>query len=150
MVTDTTTSLSRPLNTKRGIQGGEPKWMDNGDSNRSNEDNLNAEKESLAEVAGGWYVTKLTHQGTDFAVDTRDYFIDFRKLVAAGLLQSTPNSASLDNGGGGATVSDSWYVKASGEVGSLFFYFPTIATNINGTASSNSEDLHGFNDGVYP
>ena len=33
VVTDTSINLARPLNPKRGIQGGEPKWMDNGDSN---------------------------------------------------------------------------------------------------------------------
>ena len=124
--------------------------MDDGDSNRSNEDNLNAEKESLAEFASGWYVTTITHQGADFTVDTREYFIDFRKLVAAGLLHGAPKSASLDTGGGTSTGSYTWYVKATGEVSSLFFHFPTNGTDINGTDSANSEDLRGFIDGVYP
>jgi prepilin-type N-terminal cleavage/methylation domain-containing protein len=150
VATDTSTNMARPLNPKRGIQGGEPKWIDNGDSNRSGEDNLNAEKESLAELAVGWYVTKVTHQGKDFAVDTRDYFIDFRKLVAAGLLQSAPKSASPDNGGGSDTGSYSWYVKPTGEVSSMFFHYPTNGTDINGKVSAKSEDLRGFNDGVYP
>ena len=70
--------------------------------------------------------------------------------MAVGLLQSAPDSASLDNGGGSATGSYSWYVKSTGEVSSVFFHFPTNGTDINGTASAKSEDLRGFNDGVYP
>ena len=143
-----------PLNPKRGTQGGEPKWIDGpvgaADSNRSAEDNLNGEKDSLAEVASGWYVTEVRHQGEDFTVDTRDYFIDFRKLVTAGLLQSVPESASQDNGGGSATGSYGWYVKSTGEVESLFFHFPTNGTDIEGNLSSASNDQRGFIDGVYP
>ena len=150
VVTDTSTNLARPLNPVRGIRGGEPKWIDNGDSSRKGEDNLNAENESLAELASGWYVVKVTHQGKDFAVDTRDYFIDFRKLVAVGLLTKAPNSASLDNGGGSDTGSYSWYVKPNGEVSSVFFHYPTNGTDIEGNASAKSEDLRGFNDGVFP
>ena len=154
VVTDASTALATPLNLKRGTQGGEPKWIDGPvsapDSNRNDEDNLNAEAESLAEVASGWYVTRVTHQGSDFAIDTRDYFVDFRKLVDAGLLQNAPESASLDNGGGTATGSYSWYVKPTGEVDSLFFHFPTNGTDINGDASDKSEDLRGFIEGVYP
>ena len=70
--------------------------------------------------------------------------------MAVGLLQSAPDFASLDNGGGSATGSYSWYVKSTGEVSSVFFHFPTNGTDINGTASAKSEDLRGFNDGVYP
>lgn len=157
LVTDTGTDLATPLNPKRGTQGGEPKWMDgplsSPDSNRSSEDNLNSETESINRTGVGWYITKVTHQGSDFAVDTRDYLIDFRKLVALGLLQSSPESASLDNGGGSAT----------GEVESLFFHFPTKGTDIDGTFPEaadpdndattthlTSSDLRGFVDGVYP
>jgi len=154
VASDTSKDLATPLNPLRGIQGGVPKWMDGPagapDSNRNDEDNLNGEAESLAEVASGWYITKVTHQGADFAVDTRDYFIDFRKLVAAGLLQSVPESASLDNGGGTTTGSYSWFVNSSGAVDSDFFHFPTNGTHILGVASDKSEDLRGFFSGVYP
>ena len=70
--------------------------------------------------------------------------------MAAGLLQSSPNSASTDNGGGASTGSYSWYVESTGEVTSLFFHFPTNGTDIFGNASSNSEDLRGFIESVYP
>ena len=151
---DSDTDLATPLNPLRGTQGGEPKWMDgplaSPDGERNNEDKLNAEKESIEEVAFGWYVTEVTRNVKDFAVDTRDYFIDFRKLVASGLLQKSPESASPDNGGGTENGSYSWYVKSTGEVESLFFHFPTNGTDIFGNPSANSEDLRGFIDGVYP
>ena len=165
--TDSSIDLSTPLNPKRGTQGGEPKWMDgplsSPDSNRNAEDKLNGEKESINRIGVGWYITKVTHQGADFGVDTRDYFIDFRKLVALGLLQSVPQSASLDTGGGSATGSYSWYVKSTGEVDSLFFHFPTNGTDIDGTSPEDpdpdnesstthltSSDQRGFIEGVYP
>ena len=142
--------LTTPLNPKRGTQGGEPKWMDgplsSPDSNRNAEDKLNGEKESINRTGVGWYITKVTHQGADFAVDTRDYFIDFRKLVELGLLQSVPQSASLDNGGGSATGSYSWYVKSTGEVDSLFVHFPTNGTDIFG----NQPELENPDDPVNP
>ena len=147
--------LTTPLNPKRGTQGGEPKWMDgplktsldSPDSTRkSDEDLLNGEKESINRTGVGWYITKVTHQGADFAVDTRDYFIDFRKLVELGLLQSVPQSASLDNGGGSATGSYSWYVKSTGEVDSLFVHFPTNGTDIFG----NQPELENPDDPVNP
>ena len=148
---NSSTNLNTPLNPKRGTQGGEPKWMDGGldgpDSTRkSDEDKLNGEKESINRTGVGWYITKVTHQGADFAVDTRDYFIDFRKLVELGLLQSVPQSASLDNGGGSATGSYSWYVKSTGEVDSLFVHFPTNGTDIFG----NQPELENPDDPVNP
>jgi len=162
-----------PLNPLRGTLGGEPKWMDgpvdNPDLNRNQEDKLSAEKDSIARTGVGWYVTKVTHQGDDFAVDSRDYFIDFTLLVDAGLLQNVPESASPDNGGGTVTGSYSWYVKATGAVESAFFHFPTNGTDIFGNepeaadpdndadptdpndhVHATSEDLRGFFEGVYP
>ena len=152
-----------PLNPLRGTQGGEPKWMDNGDSSRNTEDHLNAEADSLLETASGWYVVKVSSLGADFAVDSRDFFIDFTALVTAGLLQAVPDSASADNGGGSSSGSYSWYVKATGAVESAFFHFPTNGTDIDGTAPEDpdpdndsstthltSSDQRGFIDGVYP
>ena len=155
IVTDSDTDLATPLNPLRGTQGGEPKWMDGPlgapDSNRIAEDNLNAEAESIAEVAFGWYVTRVIRNVDDFAVDTRDYFVDFRKLVDSGLLQKVPESASLDNGGG-ISGSYSWYVKANGAVESLFFFFPESGLDFGEAdpAIQQADDLRGYFDGVYP
>ena len=95
---------------------------------------------------------KVTRQGTDYAVDTRNYLIDFAKLTVddAGngklqLLDSVPKSASLDNGGGAASGSYSWYVDANGKVNSVHYHFPT-----NGVAPSGGTDNRGYNTNVYP
>ncbi|MBM3943961.1 MAG: type II secretion system protein, partial [SAR202 cluster bacterium] len=80
--TDASEALTSPGNPLRGTQGGQPVWQDS-DANGTRdvgEDNLNAEQQSLAGTFGGWAVVKVTRQGSDFAVDSRDFFIDFEKL----------------------------------------------------------------------
>ena len=93
------TDLSTPLNPFRGIKGGEPMWRDDGDGDRG-EENLNSEKNSLASSGTGWFVRTVELQSVEYVVDTRDYFIDFTKLVDEGLLKEVPDSASPDNTGG--------------------------------------------------
>ena len=143
---DADSNLTVPRNPLGGVRGGEPKWRDGGDSLR-NEENLNAEAQSLAGSGSGWYVDKLTLEGTDHAADTRDYFIDFDLLVTAGLLKEVPGSASTDNTGGTASGSYSWFVDAKGSVNSLNVYFPTNGT---GPGSNNGNDNRGFIEGVFP
>ncbi len=149
--TDSSAALTVPLNPFKGIQGGEPKWRDNADGVRT-EENLNAEAEALAGSGSGFYVVKVTRQAVDYAVDTRNYFIDFTKLTVEApgtgqfaLLDKVPASASTDNPGGAATGSYSWYVDAAGKVNSLYYYFPT-----NGVAPSGGTDNRIFISGVFP
>lgn len=105
-----------------GTQGGNPKWVDDADGIReTSEDDLNNEH---SVTASGWYVAVVNREGTDYIVDSRDYFIDFTKLVDAGLLEKPPTSASIDNIGGSETGSYSWYVDQSGRVKSLPFFYP--------------------------
>ena len=92
---------------------------------------------------------KLTFQANEFGVDSRGYFIDFTKLVKAGLLQKVPASASPDNGGGTISGSYSWYIKADGSVESLFYFTPSNGTANNGS-SDGTVDVRGFFSGVYP
>jgi len=150
--TGTGDNLTTPLNAVRGTQGGEPKWRDGGDDSRSGEDNLNNETLTLTPGdSSGWYLDQVINpiNGDLQAIDSRDYFIDFRLMVAAGQLQKIPESASLDNGGSLGSGSYSWYVKANGAVESLFFHFPENGTNFDGTTDGR-EDLRGYFDGVYP
>ena len=145
--------LKTPLNPVRGTQGGEPRWIDGGDDNRNEEDNLNAELDTIDNAGSGWYVDRVIDpiSGDPHAIDSRDYFIDFTALVAAGFLQSIPESASLDNGGG-SSGSYSWYVKANGAVESLFFFFPESGLDFGEAdpAIQQTDDLRGYFEGVYP
>lgn len=105
-----------------GTQGGNPKWVDDDNGIREiSEDDLNDED---SVTASGWYVAVINREGTEYIVDSRDYFIDFTKLVDAGLLEKAPTSASPDNNGGSDTGSYSWYVDKTGRVRSLPFFFP--------------------------
>ena len=105
-----------------GTQGGNPKWVDDADGIReSAEDDLNDED---SVTASGWYVATIIREGTTYIADSRDYFIDFTRLVDTGLLEKAPTSASIDNLGGSDTGSYSWYVDKSGRVKSLPFFFP--------------------------
>jgi len=153
---------------KRELINDEP--IPAGDNN--SEENLNAELETLDPdrvtlnplddkgatlpspptlASGGWYVDKVSFQSKDFAVDSRNYFIDFDLLVKAGLLQKVPDSASLDNGGGeDSNGSYSWFVTESGQVESLFFFFPSNGVGFDGESLDGTLDLRGFFPGVYP
>lgn len=133
--TDSDTNLTKPKNPLRGARGGTPVWRDGGDAER-NEENLNAEAETLAGSGSGWYVAKVRRNGRDFAVDSRDFFINFDLLVNKKFLHEIPNSASPDNKTG-LTGSYSWYIDENGRVQSLFYYFP-VSTNKN------------FVEGFYP
>ena len=149
--TDSSANLTRPLNPFKGSKGGEPKWRDGvpSDGLRSaSEENLNAEKEAIDGSGSGWYVVKKNLEGVDYAADSRDYFIDFTLLVAAGLLKKVPASVSTDNPGGSATGSYSWYVDPDGVVNALFVHYPTNGVADGGT--NNGPDNRGFQEGIYP
>ena len=153
---DDTTDLSTPLNPFRGVKGGEPMWQDDGDGDRG-EENLNSEENSLASTGTGWFVKRVDLQGTEYVVDTRDYFIDFTKLVEGGLLKEVPDSASSDNPGGHDTGSYSWYVDPNGNINSLNFHFPANGLNFDLSPTENADvdgnipgDNRGFIEGVYP
>ena len=119
--------------------------------------NANAAFNNLKQE-GGWYVDKVTFQGSEFAIDTRDYFMDFRLLVDEGLIQKVPESASPDNGGGSSTGSYSWYVTATGQVDSLLYFlpsngdqFPVVDSDGNVTVGDDGTvDTRGFQEGVFP
>ena len=108
-----------------GTKGGNPRWTDepppngNGIRDRS-EEVLNGQN---AANNGGWHVATVNREETNYLVDSRDYFIDFNKLVAAGLLDKVPASASTDTGGGSSGGSYSWYVDPAGNVRSVLFHF---------------------------
>lgn len=154
---DSSTDLTSPGNPFRGTRGGEPKWRDNGDTFRT-EENLNAESLTNSGTGSGWYVFKVNVQGTEYVVDTRNFFIDFNKLTrnepptAKKLLKKVPSSASRDNLPGitqGATASGSysWYVDADGVVNAIFYPRPTNGT---GPGTNNGSDNRGFITEIYP
>jgi prepilin-type N-terminal cleavage/methylation domain-containing protein len=120
---ETLTIAGNPLG---GSQGGGPEWTDGGNGIRdSGEEVLNDEDSA---TSAGWHVASVTRQGTEYIVDSRDYLIDFDKLVADGYLDKVPGSASTDNKPSGSTNtysgSYSWYVGSDGRVKSLYFFFP--------------------------
>ncbi|MFH1140327.1 MAG: type II secretion system protein [Chloroflexota bacterium] len=144
-----------PLNPLKGTIGCNPKWRDGGDGIRT-EENLNAEAASLAGTGSGWYVVDVTRQSVHYVVDTRNCLIDFTKLTvddrANGkimLLEKVPSSASLDNTGGAATGSYSYYVDANGKVNSVYYHFPTNGVVADG-GTNNGPDNRGLVTGVYP
>ena len=152
-----------PANPVRGTKGGNPRWRDDASSDgrkldgglplahdaTGSEDNLNGESNSVGNTGVGWFEDKVTFQGKEYAVDSRGYFIDFTKLVAAGLLQKVPQSASPDNGGGSTSGSYSWYIKVDGSVESLLYFSPSNGTKFDGSADTDL-DLRGFVSGIYP
>jgi len=155
--TDTSTDLSTPLNPFRGVRGGEPMWRDgaDGDGERG-EENLNGEKPSLDSAGSGWFVDKVELNSVEYAVDTRDYFIDFTKLVNDGLLKEVLKSASLDNVGGSELGSYSWYVDAKGSVNSLNYHFPANGLNFDHSPTEDPDEEgnipgdNRFIEGIYP
>jgi len=199
LFSDTTTSfpLDPPLNQVKATLGGEPKWRDGNNTSDGNrkldtdgtplvilkddivvadsEEGLNNPLRTLAnDKTGGWYVDDINFQTAVQAIDSRDYFVDFRLLVDAGLLQATPESASPDNGGGTTEGSYSWYVKETGQVESLLYFLPSnsqkfgvaddpltldidesiveddpTTTDVD-ESDDGSVDTRGFQDGVYP
>ena len=71
----------------------------------------------------------MARQGTDYLVNSRDYFINFEILVAEEYLEVVPSSASQDNvpPGSNRTLIGpySWFVNKKGIVDSLLHSFPT-------------------------
>ena len=78
---------------------------------------------------------KTTPSGATESVDGENFFIDFTELVTDGRIDAVPESASIDNTGGSADGSYSWYVDAKGRVDGLWHAFPSIS---------------GYSNGVYP
>ena len=173
---DLTSPLIEPFaNPLLGTQGGEPFWRDTGNGERDLLITGGAEVLSVDKDIGfitprpskdSWYVAKVEFRGTEYAVDNRGYFIDFKELIDAGLLKAAPDSASIDNGGvssdGG---SYSWFVNANGTVDSILALFPynglavedgAVGISISDpavvppTEKSTASDLRGFQEGIYP
>jgi len=125
-----TTRLGIPdSNPNGGTEGGSPKWVDvNGDGERSTrrpEDLWYKDPSVQTSLAreDHWETNTVVHNGTQYLIDSRDYFIDFDELVRAGFLESVPKSASPDNNAT-ATGSYSWYVDSNGQVKSLYYFYP--------------------------
>jgi len=140
---DVESDIISPKNPLMGTNGGEPTWQDDGDGIRT-EENLNAASNSLSGAGFGWFVDKVNLNGSEYSVDTRDYFIDFGHLVASGLLANVPTSASSDNAGVESAGSYSWYVNPRGRVTSLYVHFPSRK------GAPGFADNRGFISGVYP
>lgn len=113
--------LGNPLG---GTQGGNPKWIDGGNGIRDADEEELLDNDPGSLDKSGWHVATVTREGTEYIVDSRDYFIDFTKLVNAGLLEKVPTSGSTDDVGGTASGSYGWYVDPDGRVKSLYFFFP--------------------------
>ena len=155
-------TLATPGNPLRGIKGGEPKWRDGGADGIRTEELLNNENDSQDGEGNGWYVFKRDLEGTDYVVDSRDFFIDFNKLVSEGLMKTVPASVGLDNPGGTVDGSYSWYVDEIGVVSALLRFFPTngvtdtglniglTATSVDDAGDNNGTNNRSFQAGVYP
>ena len=86
-----------------------------------------------------WSTMSVSRDGITYYTDPRYYFIDFEELVRREFLRSIPDSASPDHKPPSSTEtytgSYTWYVDGSGNVQSLYHFFP-----------SNT----GYLDGVFP
>ena len=120
-----TTLGTTDTNPVGGTKGGTPYWEDidgNGVRPTSGE-TLFYHSATTTPSGDHWNTTKVTRGGTDYMVDSQDWFVNFAELVSDGLLDSVPRSASPDNDSG-ATGSYSWYVDASGKIRSIFYFYP--------------------------
>ncbi len=121
---ETVTIAGNPLG---GTQGGNPRWADDDDGVREDDEEILNDEDSESSDKG-WHVASVDRQGTEYFVDSRDYFVDFDELVTAGLLEKAPASASVDNKPSGSSGeyagSYSYYVDPNGRVKSLYRYFP--------------------------
>ena len=123
-ISEDLTELGNPLG---GTKGGSPKWTDDGNGIREESEEELLDNDDASVANPGWHVATVTREGATYIVDSRDYFIDFEKLVTDdGLLEKVPTSASPDTGGGSESGSYSWYVDTKGRVRSLLFFFPEI------------------------
>ena len=93
---DTADTVLITGNVSGGTQGGSPEWVDNqnGIRDEPDEEVLNDEDDN---TQPGWQVAILTRQGTEYLVDSRDYFVYSDILVSEEYLESVPSSASPDN-----------------------------------------------------
>jgi len=88
------TELGNPLG---GTQGGSPEWIDDGNGIRDGDEDELLDNDNKSLDKPSWHVATVIREGTQYIVDTRNYFIDFEKMVVQGLLDHVPASASLDN-----------------------------------------------------
>ena len=111
-------------------QVGTPSWEDvDGDGLRNPAgDKLFYHDASPAPAVDHWNTTQLTVKGTDYLVDSRDWFIDFDLLLKNEYIDKVPESASPDNSVNG-TGSYSWYVNESFEVKSVLYTRPAADTD---------------------
>ena len=118
-------------------QSGTPDWEDvDGDRVRNpDSDVLFYHSASPEPTADHWNTATVTFEGTDYLVDSRNWFMEIDDLVKRGFLKKVPGSASPDNSAGG-TGSYSWYVDENGKVRSMLYSYPRPQTE-------------GFQ-GVYP
>ena len=126
---------SHPGGTRNQV--GTPSWDDvDGDGIRNPaSDKLFYDKASPEPTVDHWNTTPLTVKGTDYLVDSRDWFIDFDLLLKNKYIDKVPESASPDNSANG-TGSYSWYADENGKVKSMLYTYPV-------------PDTDGFQ-GVYP
>ena len=122
----TTTSISfaaTSTNPKGGTVGGSPSWEDtDGDGSRDTDSSDPVWKDGAAAGEDHWNTTQVSVGGTNYVVDSQDWFIDFDELTTAGLME-VPDSASADNATSGAG-SYSWFVDGNGRIESLYYFFP--------------------------
>ena len=116
-------------NPRGGTQGGNPRWTDDGNGIRDPDEEELLDDDAVSQDKPGWHVARVTRGLAIYIVDTRNYFIDFDKVVAMRLLDQVPSSASPDNKPDGSSTgiydgSYSWYVDPDGKVKSLFFFLP--------------------------
>ena len=119
------------LNRVGGTQGVDvdQSWIDGGADGVRQEASGSPDK---------WTTVAVTRGGIISFTDPRYFFIDFEKIVKAGLLQEIPDSVAPDNKPVGSTVTDRyngsyiWYVDAKGEVKSLYIELPSTTGFING------------------
>ena len=115
-------------NTKQ--VGGVPLWEDvDGNGVRSaTAEKLFYHDATPAPTVDHWNTTTVleAESNIEYVVDSRDWFIDMKRLLTLGYLKDLPASASPDNHTDG-TGSYSWYIDGDGTVKSLPYSHPVPA-----------------------
>ena len=124
------TTLGGPFSNPVGNtqdQSRRPLWEDaDGDGSRNTAgEKLFYEGASPAPNFDHWNTSTVreAETGTEYVVDSRDWFIDMQYLLELAYLKELPESASPDNHPDG-TGSYSWYVDEDGEIESLLYRYP--------------------------
>ena len=107
-----------------------PSWQDGDkDGKRIPQNDVLYYSEASPEPATDhWNTVTVTVDGIDYVVDSRDWFVNFDRMLEQGYIEDIPESGSPDNSDNG-TGSYSYYVDENLEVKTMLYERPLKETN---------------------